>query len=529
MVSRDAYGRCSNQEQSPQVKILDFGVARIVDDDCHSTNATQTGELIGTPGYMSPEQLLGNSHYIDARADVYALGVIGFELLSGQIPYERGTKSIVEFARLVERNEPKSLGQIDAKLRGDLEVIFQKTLERDVDRRYSSVAEFAEDLQRFTTHQPILARPASRIDRFRKFLRRHRVMVSGVTATALALLTGVTMVACEAQRANIAAREAGYEITKATAINGFITNDFLMKLLVSVSRGEESTAQVLLHVDQAAASINQQFSDQPLSEAAVRNELGTIYYNLRAYDKAEREFSIARTLWQSQLGADHADTLKCMNNLGQAMLGMGRHEEAQSFFRLALAGRRSVLGSDHPATIATQIGLAMSLFSSGRIDEAEAMLRDGLQMAAVQGSEYQKLRMSLRHNLGAVLIQKNKIDQAAELHQMVYRESMETYGWDHVLTWQAATRYAQTLHRGSNNAEAVLILHRVLANIERIGETHVETITARRVFARILHKQNRIADAIHQLELALKAARQAPTPNAELIAKIDKELRAFQK
>ncbi|HMO16337.1 MAG TPA: serine/threonine-protein kinase [Pirellulaceae bacterium] len=516
-------------DHSPLIKILDFGVARVVDDEFVVGNATQTGELVGTPGYISPEQLLGKTQIIDARADVYSLGVIGFELLTGQRPYEHGTKSIVEFARFVEQHEPKRLGQIDIKLRGDLDAIIGKSLERDVERRYSSVADLSDDLQRFVEHQPILARPASRAYRLRKFLRRHRVLVGGVMATFLALLSGFALVAREAQRANAAARESAYESAKATAINEFITNDFLMKLLVAGTDGDKTTDQVLQQVDQAAATITQQFIDQPLAEAAVRNEVGTIYYNLRAYDKAEQEFSRARQLWQAQLGPDHPDTLKTVNNLGQALTGLGRHAEARQLFQIALSGRRSVLGSAHTATLSTQIGLAMSLFSDGQSDEAEAMLQEGLQLVQSQGPEYQKLRMSLMHNLGTILIQKNEIEQATELHQAVFRESVATYGWDHVLTWQAATRYAQTLHRGAKNIEAEVILDQVLSNVQHIGETHVEAITTRRVLARVLIKLNRIPEAIAQLELALQAAKQAPTPNAELVSRIERELRSIQK
>ncbi|MBX3416965.1 MAG: serine/threonine protein kinase [Pirellulaceae bacterium] len=529
LVSPGETGTLRLDGQTPQIKVLDFGVARVSDEDGQKSLATMTGELVGTPGYMSPEQLLGNPAFIDARADVYALGVIGFELLAGQAPFERGSKSIVEFARLVEQNEPKRLGQCNKILRGDLEVIFNKALERDVDRRYASVAELAGDLHRFATHQPILARPPSSVYRTRKFLRRHRFLVGGVVTTVLALLAGIILVAREAQRANAAARESAYESSKATAINNFITNDFLMKFLVAEARGEESTRAAIQHVDQAVANIDQQFIGQPSAEAAVRNEIGTIYYNLRAYDKAEREYLLARQLWESQLGSDHADTLKTLNNLGQALTGQGRHEEAQHFFQIALAGRRKTLGPEHPATIGTTNNLAMCLFSIGQIDEAESMLRDGLRLATADRTDIQKERMSLLSNLGTVLIRKNEIDQAAEMHETVYRESLQTFGWDHVFTWQAATRYAQTLHRGRRDAEAELILNQVLTNVERIGETHVEAITTRRVLARVLQRLNRPQEAIQQLELARQAAQQAPTSNPDLISRIEREIIALQK
>ncbi len=529
VVSQNEVSSGQQEDKTPQIKVLDFGVARVVDDAWQGSIATMNGELVGTPGYMSPEQLLGNSQYVDARADVYALGVIGFELLSGQLPYERSTKSIVEFARLVEQHEPKRMGCINAALRGDLEIIFRKALERDVERRYSSVAAFASDLQRFATHQPISARPASHLYRARKFLRRHRVMVGGVVATVLALLAGIILVAREAQRANVAAREAAYESAKATAINNFITNDFLMKVLVAEARGDESTRLAIEHVDRAVSNLEQQFVGQPLAEAAVRNEVGTIYYNLRAYDKAEREFVAARQLWESQLGPDHADTLKTVNNLGQALSGQERHDEALLSFRIALSGRHKVLGSDHPATIATMNNLAMSLFSVGHVDEAESMLREGLRLAAAERPEIRKERMALLSNLGAVLIRKNQIEQAAEMHEAVYRDALATYGWDHVLTWQAATRYAQTLHRCRKDVEAEKLLTQVLSNVERIGESHVESITPRRVLARVLQRLQKPREAIRQLELALHAAKQAPSPSPDLVSKIDQELEAFRK
>jgi WD40 repeat protein len=179
-------------EETGQPKVLDFGVARATDADLLTgAGLTRTGQLLGTPNYMSPEQVTADPAAIDHRADVYALGVVLFELLAHRLPYHLENRPLAETARLILEQDPPRLGSINPELRGDVETIVAKALEKDPRRRYASAADLAADLRRWLAHEPILARPPSALYQLRKFARRHKTLVGGVLATVLALVLGL--------------------------------------------------------------------------------------------------------------------------------------------------------------------------------------------------------------------------------------------------------------------------------------------------------------------------------------------------
>jgi WD40 repeat protein len=179
-------------EESGQPRVLDFGVARVADPDLQSpTSHTEAGQLLGTLRYMSPEQVSGDPAAMDRRSDVYALGVILYELLAHRMPYDLEQLPLPEAARRIREEEPWRLGSIDARLRGDVETIVAKALEKDPARRYPSAAELAADLRRWLAHEPIRARPPSALYQLRQFARRHTGLVGGVLATGLALVLGL--------------------------------------------------------------------------------------------------------------------------------------------------------------------------------------------------------------------------------------------------------------------------------------------------------------------------------------------------
>jgi WD40 repeat protein len=179
-------------DETGQPKVLDFGVARATDADLQTTTAgTEAGQLLGTLSYMSPEQVTGDPAALDRRSDVYALGVILFELLACRLPYHLEHLPLPEVARVIREEEPTRLGSTNPAFRGDVETIVAKALEKDPARRYQSAADLAADLRRWLAHEPILARPPSALYHLRKFARRHKALVGGVAATGLALILGL--------------------------------------------------------------------------------------------------------------------------------------------------------------------------------------------------------------------------------------------------------------------------------------------------------------------------------------------------
>jgi tetratricopeptide (TPR) repeat protein/predicted Ser/Thr protein kinase len=190
-------------DHAGQPKILDFGVARITDSDAHATRQTSVGELIGTLAYMSPEQVLADPLELDTRSDVYALGVILYELLTGRLPYAAERRQVHEIVLAIRAEEPSPLSSIDRSLRGDLDTIVGKALEKDKTRRYSSAAELGADLNRFLTDEPIVARPPSAVYQLQKFARRHKPVVLGIVAVFIVLAAGAiasTLLAIRASR-----------------------------------------------------------------------------------------------------------------------------------------------------------------------------------------------------------------------------------------------------------------------------------------------------------------------------------------
>jgi WD40 repeat protein/tRNA A-37 threonylcarbamoyl transferase component Bud32 len=219
----------SAQSPVPAPKILDFGIARVTDAGVDATTLrTEAGQVLGTVPYMSPEQLSGDPAAVDRRADVYALGVILYELLGGRLPHDVRGKAIAEAARIVRDEEPARLGSVDGRLRGDVETIVAKALDKDPARRYATAAALGADIRRHLSEEPIAARPASAMYQLRKFARRHTGLVGGVAAAFAVLLAGVvvsTTLYVRKAAAAAEAREQAYRANLAAAAGAIRLED----------------------------------------------------------------------------------------------------------------------------------------------------------------------------------------------------------------------------------------------------------------------------------------------------------------
>jgi predicted Ser/Thr protein kinase len=199
-------------DETGQPKVFDFGVARATDADLRASAAlTQTGQLLGTPRYMSPEQVTGDLAALDGRSDVYALGLILFELLADRLPYHLDNLPLPEMARVIREQEPSRLGSVNTAFRDDVETIVAKALEKDRGRRYASAGALAADIRRHLTNEPILARPPSALYHLRKLARRHKALVSGALGVILALVVGLVGTILFAVRAEHSAQVAQEE------------------------------------------------------------------------------------------------------------------------------------------------------------------------------------------------------------------------------------------------------------------------------------------------------------------------------
>ncbi|MBV8171611.1 MAG: serine/threonine protein kinase, partial [Candidatus Eremiobacteraeota bacterium] len=203
-------------EEGRQPKILDLGVARITDTDIQATQRTDLGQLVGTLAYMSPEQVLADPLALDTRSDVYALGVILFELLAGRLPYKLSSR-LPEAVHTIREEDPARLSSISRTYRGDLETIVGKALEKDKARRYASAADLAGDIRHYLHDEPIMARPPSATYQLTKFARRNKALVFGITAVFIVLIAGIVASTWEAARARSAEQAALRERDAAAA------------------------------------------------------------------------------------------------------------------------------------------------------------------------------------------------------------------------------------------------------------------------------------------------------------------------
>ena len=323
-------------DEAGQPKILDFGVARVTDSDTQATMQTDVGQLVGTLTYMSPEQVLADPLDIDTRSDVYALGVILYELLAGRLPYQI-SKRLHEAVRTIREEEPSRLSSIDRRFRGDVETIVAKALEKDKTRRYPSAAELAADITHYLNDEPIVARPPTTSYQLQKFARRHKALVGGVAAVFVVLVAGVVVStwqairasraetaavqerdraaaaervavqqrdrATDAERAATSARDeavtakgaavaaegqakqerdravaekqrADTESATAKAVTEFLQKNLFEQVTGGTERGAAQDLSVSGALDRTAARIDGTFAGQPLVEAGVREAVG---------------------------------------------------------------------------------------------------------------------------------------------------------------------------------------------------------------------------------------------------------------
>jgi len=267
-------------DETGQPKILDFGVARATDVDMHATGNTRSGQLVGTPAYMSPEQALGDPLEVDTRTDVYSLGAILYELLAGRLP-STVSNNLHETLRAIREQDPLPLSSIDRSCRGDIETIAATALEKDKSRRYGSAAEFVADLRRYLNDEPIVARPPSVGYQLRKFARRHKTIVAGITALIVVLVVGMIVITLQAKRAILAEAQARSERDAAFAERTRANeNEHSAELERDRARKQEQRALVLenearaeaqAHLQQRYLNVWQSLARASLLESANRD------------------------------------------------------------------------------------------------------------------------------------------------------------------------------------------------------------------------------------------------------------------
>jgi non-specific serine/threonine protein kinase/serine/threonine-protein kinase len=538
-------------------KIIDFGVARATDSDLAVTTLqTDVGQLLGTIQYMSPEQIDADPHDIDIRSDVYALGVLLFELLVERLPYDVATVAVYEAARIIREQPPTRLSTVNRALRGDLETITLKALEKDRERRYQSAAELAQDIRRYLNGEPIAARPPGLAYQLRWFARRHRTAFAAATCTVLALVVGIIgtswgMVQANEQRALAfdAQDAAEREADNARTISGFLKN-MLTSVDPAIAQGREVTVRDLL--DDLVARLDDEFTASPETEAEIRSTIGMTYRNLGRFREAEPHLIRALELRRSALGDEDRATLESMTQIGIILDDQGRRAEAEAQFRDALARQRRILGERDPLVLSTTNALAWTVSNLGRPAEAESLFRESLVIRRAIDGSMAPATIKTITNLAVTLIEQSRLDEAEPLIREAVASSVEALGdmhpdtlytqsimaWlyreqrrydesvalyrsivergdivlgpthKHTLFWHNALAWA--LFDGGDAAAAETIARSVLNNrLRELGAEHPETIDSMIALGQMLLAQDRPGDAESELRRALAVTERA--------------------
>jgi tetratricopeptide (TPR) repeat protein len=478
-----------------QPKVTDFGLAKLLVGG--GDPLTRTGAILGTPSYMAPEQAEGKTQEVGPAADVYALGAILYELLTGRPPFKAATP--LETVRLVVSTEPVPPKRLQPGVPRDLETICLHCLHKEPARRYATAEELADDLRRFRTNEPIVARPVGLLERGWKWTRRRPAAAALLGVAVLGLVGGVTGALWYADRERVRAnqerglrQEAEDQRTRAAqaeqqakareaearAVLGFFKEKVLAAARPQGQEGGLGTdATIRAALDAAEPGIAQAFADQPEVEAAVRDTLGTSYSYLGDPPRAIPQFERALALRQQVLGPHHPETLACMNNLASAYRDAGQLDQALPLFEQVRAQRQETLGPDHPETLQSLNNLVQAYLEAGQLDRALPQFEQALaRFQETLGLDH-PLTLTCMHNLALAYKATGQRDKALPLFEQALAQRQTKLGPDHPDTLISLAGLALAYQEAGQLDKALPLLEQALAQQkEKLGPDHPHTL-----------------------------------------------------
>jgi eukaryotic-like serine/threonine-protein kinase len=449
------------QDGRPVPKIIDFGIAKAIDHRLtERTLFTELGQFIGTPEYMSPEQAEMSGLDIDTRSDIYSLGIMLYELLVGVLPFDpKALRSAAfgEIQRIIRETDPPKAstrlvglgetrkaiadlrrtdpGALQRQLKGDLDWIIMRAIEKDRTRRYETANGLAMDIRRHMNDEPILAHPPRAAYKMAKFVRRHKTGFAAGAAVACALVVGLVLATTGLVRARRAEAVAAGERDRANqeAVAAGQVSDFLVGLFrvsdPSEALGNTVTAREIL--DKGAARMKDELKDQPQIRARLMDTMGVVYKNLGLYKQSAVLLEQALETRRLTLGPDHPSVSESLASLGQLSYESGRYREAERLFRESLDIRRKSSGDEDLKVSDSLNDLAMSLNEQGRYDEAEPLYRQALAIREkVLGDQSPEVAQSL-NNLGMFLYRKKAFAEAEQLFRKALGLNRRRFGEEH--------------------------------------------------------------------------------------------------
>jgi len=515
-------------------KIIDFGVAKATSQPL-TDNAMHTfvGQLIGTPEYMSPEQAELSSEDIDTRSDIYSLGALLYELMSGELPFDsqelRGAgfdglrKKIREEDPLAPSRRLTTVSgtrttvtgrSIDVKalsreLQGDIDWIIMKAIAKDRTHRYASASDLAEDIRRHLRNEPVLASPPTAVYKLKKFVIRHRVGVAAAALVVVALILGITGTTVGLYRAVKAERTAKDEAEAASQVSQFLEG------LFSVSdpgeaRGNSVTAREIL--DQGADKIEKELEDQPVVRARLMVTTGRVYRRLGLYSQARDLLKRALDLRRNVPGERGLDVAEAELELAWLYAAEGNYDDALNLYQDALSLQESILGAETPQAAKTMSSIADVYKQARRYDEALAMHEKALAIREkTLGPDDPEVSNSL-NLLGNLYMTMGK-PGSIPLYERALKIREKAFGEDHPKVAVVLQNLANVYWQMGDLKTATEYNNRALAIQEKVlGPEHPDLAFALTNTANLLAASGDYAGAqkVHERALAIRKKYLAP-------------------